>query len=91
VRVDVGEHRLESGYARYFRNHPEGERGDDDLGPGGYVECLQNKVKRHAPVFGGHGTDVTAPAKDAEEFMPELRDVRPLDQLFFVAAPRDDF
>src|SRR2546428_11094988 len=90
VRVDVGEHRLESGHARYFRNHPEGERGDDDLGPGRYVERLQNKVKRHTPVFGGHGADVTAAAKHAEEFLLELRDVRSLDQLFLVAALRDD-
>src|SRR5207249_8382903 len=91
VRVDVGEHRYESGHARYFRNHPEGERGDDDLGAGGYVERLQNKVKCHAPVFGGYGTDVTAPAKQAAEFLLKLRDVRPLNKLFLVAALRDDF
>src|SRR5439155_2012423 len=90
VRVDVDEHGLETGHARYFRNHPEGERGYDDFGAGGYVERLQNKVKRHAPVFGGHGTDITAPAKHAEEFLLELRDVRSLDQLFLVAALRDD-
>jgi hypothetical protein len=89
-RIDVDEHRLETRHARYFRNHPEGKRGNDDLGPGGYVERLQNKVKRHTPVFGGHRTDVTAPAKHAEEFLLELRDVRSLDQLFLVAALRND-
>src|SRR5436190_16337072 len=91
VRVDVGEHRLESRHARYFRNYPERERGDDDLGPGGYVERLQNKVKRHTPVVDGHGTDMTPSAKHTKEFLFELRDMRSLDHLFPVAALRDDF
>src|SRR6185369_14793826 len=90
-RIDIHEYRLQAGRTRYFRNHPEGERRNDNLGTLGYLQRLQNKVKRHAAVFGGYRTHVTAPAEHAAEFFLELRDVRSLNQLFLVAAVRNDF
>src|ERR1041385_5564905 len=90
VRVDVGEYRFETGHPGYFGNHPEGERGHDDLGPSRYVESLENEIERHTPVFRRHGADVAAPAKDTAEFLFELCDVRSLNQLFLIAALRDD-
>src|SRR6476646_8668925 len=90
-RVDVGEHRLETGDARHFRNYPERECRNDDLGPLRYIERLENKVKRHPPEVGGHRTDVSPTAKHAKELLLELRNMWSLNQLFLVAALRDDF
>src|SRR5689334_23555427 len=59
------------------------------FGAGRYVERLENKVKRHAPVFCGNGADMPAAAKYTQKFLLELRDVRSLDQLFLVAALGD--
>src|SRR5262245_41633613 len=90
-RIDVDEYRLETRDASYFRNHPESERGNNDLGTLRNVERLQNKVQGHAPVFGRYSADVTAAAKHAAEFLLELRDIWSLDQLVLVPAFRNDF
>ena len=88
-RIDVGEHGFQSRDARDLGNHPERQRGDDDLGAGRKVEGLQDEVEAHAPVLGGDRADVAA-AEELRELLFEGGDVGTVDELTFCAALADD-
>jgi hypothetical protein len=88
-RIDIGEHRRQSGDARNLRNDPERERRDDDLRARRKIHRLENEVQCDAPVLRRTRAHV-ARSEKLREFLFERLDVRALDELFASAALLND-